>query len=87
MKAGNVEPPVGAGNFDAPMLVHDAKVPGTAELAKLKDHVTYTYAETLRGGRVDIVTADPVALQAVYAFLRFQITDHKTGDSLEVRRR
>jgi hypothetical protein len=77
----------GAGNFDAPMLVHDTKVPGTAELATLKDHITYTYAETPRGGRVDIVTADPVALQAVYAFLRFQIADHRTGDSLEVRRR
>jgi hypothetical protein len=77
----------GQGNFDAPMMVHDTKVPGTAELATLKDRVAYKYAETSKGGRVDITTADAEALKAVHAFLKFQITDHKTGDSLEVKKR
>jgi hypothetical protein len=78
----------GQGNFDAPMMVHDSKnVPGTAELARLKDKVKYTYVEAPKGGRVDIVTTDPAALKAVHEFMKFQISDHKTGDSLIVKKR
>lgn len=78
----------GLGNFDAPMMVHDSKnVPGTAELTRLKDKVKYTYVESAKGGRVDIVTTDPAALNAVHAFMKFQISDHKTGDSLVVKKR
>ena len=77
----------GAGNFEAPMLVHDTKVPGTAEMSKLKDRITYKYAETPRGGRVYINTNDAEALKAVHAFLKFQIADHRTGDSPDVRKR
>jgi hypothetical protein len=75
------------GNFEAPMLVHDTKVPGTAEMSKLKDRITYRYEKTPKGGRVNIMTTDAEALKAVHAFLKFQITDHRTGDSLEVRQR
>lgn len=77
----------GDGNFEAPMLVHETDVPGTEELAKRKDRVRYTYVETPRGGRVDIVTSDEEALAALYKFLRFQIRDHRTGDSMEVGKR
>jgi hypothetical protein len=56
-------------------------------MAKLKDRITYKYAETPKGGRVNITTSDAEALKAVHAFLKFQIADHKTGDSLEVRKR
>jgi hypothetical protein len=77
----------GDGNFEAPMLVHDTDVPGTAELAKRKDRVRYRYVETLRGGRVDIATSDEEALSALHEFLRFQIRDHRTGDSMEVGKR
>jgi hypothetical protein len=75
------------GDFSAPVLVHATDVPGTADLARLKDRVTYRYEETPRGGRVSIVTADPDALAALHQFLRFQIADHKTGDSPDVRPR
>jgi hypothetical protein len=77
----------GEGRFDAPMLVHDTVVPGTAELSRLKDVVAYTYVETPGGGRVDIVTTDPAALAAVHRFLAFQIADHATGDAGAVERR
>lgn len=77
----------GEGNFEAPMLVHDTDVPGTAELSKRKDLVRYTYVETPRGGRVDIVTNDEDALRALHQFLRFQIQDHETGDSMKVGKR
>ena len=75
------------GNFDTPMLVHQRKVPGTDALADHKAKITYTYKETPRGGRVDIVTSDPAALDAVHTFLKFQITDHKTGDPLTLSKR
>lgn len=78
----------GQGDFAAPMLVHDSKnVPGVAEMARLKEKIAYVYAETPPGGRVDIRTSDPAALKAVHEFLKFQIADHKTGDSLEIRKR
>ena len=77
----------GSGDFSTPMTVHDTNVPGTKELAALKDRVQYSYIETPAGGRVDIVTTDREALDAVHRFLRYQIADHKTGDSSEVSKR
>jgi hypothetical protein len=69
------------GNFDAPMLVHDAaNVPGTAVMTARKDKIAYTYVDTPAGGRVNIVTTDRDALAAVHAFLKYQIAEHKTGD-------
>jgi hypothetical protein len=76
-----------AGNFDEPMLVHDANVPGTSEMATMKDRLSYRFIETPNGGRVDIMTRDPDALAAVHTFLRFQISDHHTGDSTAIRKR
>lgn len=77
------------GNFDAPMLVHESKdVPGTKDLARLKDKVQYVCVETPLGGRVDIVTADKDGLAAAHAFLKFQIEDHQTGDkTIAVKRK
>jgi hypothetical protein len=78
----------GSGDFDVPMLVHDTKdIPGTAILSARKDTVTYRYRETPEGGRVDIITADTDTLQAVHAFLRYQIREHHTGDSGTVEQR
>lgn len=76
-----------AGNFDAPMLVHDTTVPGTPEMAKMKNRLTYRFVPTAKGGRVDITTMDPDALGAVHRFLRFQISEHHTGDSTTIRKR
>jgi hypothetical protein len=76
------------GQFDAPMLVHDTtNVPGAADLARLKSRLHYNFVETPAGGRVDIVTTDKEALAAVHAFLRFQITDHQTGDPVTAAKR
>ncbi len=77
-----------SGNFDAPMLVHDSNnVPGTKVMARLKDRIRYTYVEVPVGGRVNIVTSDGEALTAVHQFLKFQIAEHKTGDSIAVQPR
>jgi hypothetical protein len=69
-----------AGDFGKPMLTHAQVVPGTTEMTKLKDRITYRYAETPSGGQVRITTRDAAAMAAVHEFLRFQIADHQTGD-------
>src|SRR3954467_7021670 len=69
-----------AGDFNAPMLVHDRVPPGVPVLEKLKADVRYRYEEIERGGTVRITTKNPEALKALHEFLRFQIDDHRTGD-------
>jgi hypothetical protein len=78
----------GAGSFEAPVQIHGTKeVPGIAVLTALKGRVAYKYAETPNGGRVDITSSDPAAVAAVHDFLRYQIAEHKTGDSTSVAKR
>jgi hypothetical protein len=78
----------GDGNFEAPMLIHERKdVPGTARMTSLKNRIRYAYVETAKGGRLDIVTTDAEALAAVHEFMRFQIADHRTGDTTAVTKR
>jgi hypothetical protein len=75
------------GNFDTPMLVHDQVPPGVSVMQRLKAGISYVYEETVRGARVRISTSDKDALAAVHDFLRFQIKEHQTGDSLDVSSR
>jgi hypothetical protein len=76
------------GKFDAPMLVHDSQhVPGSDVLAHRKTAIRYVYRDTPQGGRVDIVTNDRTTLDAVHRFLRYQIEEHRTGDSTSVAKR
>jgi hypothetical protein len=73
------------GDFGAPVLVHDRVPPGAPAMRRLKSEISYAYEETERGARVRITTKSAEALAAIHDFLRFQITDHQTGDSLEVK--
>ncbi len=73
------------GDFDAPMFIHDTTPPGAPMMAKLRGQIRYLYADTPGGAKIQISTANPEALQAIHAFLRFQISDHQTGDATEVR--
>jgi hypothetical protein len=75
------------GNFKAPMLIHAQTPPGVQVMRRLKSEIKYDYEEAERGARVRIRTVNAEALAAVHEFLRFQIEDHKTGDSKEVRPR
>jgi hypothetical protein len=74
----------GNGDFTAPMFVHDGIPPGVTTMKLLKAKIRYKYEEISSGGRVRIESSDPVALAAIHDFLRFQITDHQTGDTLAV---
>lgn len=74
------------GDFIAPMLIHDQTPPGVAVMKQLKGEIKYKFEKTERGGLVRISTGNKTALAAVHEFLRFQIKDHRTGDSGEVSR-
>lgn len=74
-----------AGDFDVPMFIHDTAPPGAPVMAKLRDQIHYMYRDTASGAKVQITTANSEAIQAIHDFLRFQISDHQTGDSTEVR--
>lgn len=74
----------GDGNFSIPFAVHAQVPPGVEVLKRLKAAINYQYQETPLGGRVNISTNNPEALTAIHEFLRFQINDHETGDSLSV---
>jgi hypothetical protein len=73
------------GDFDIPMFVHDTVPPGVPEMKRLRRHIHYAFEETSNGGRVVISSADAKALTAIHRFLRFQIEDHKTSDTTDVR--
>jgi hypothetical protein len=75
------------GNFEAPMLIHATKVPGTDQMAAMKNRIRFAYVETPGGGRLDIFTSDAAALHAVHEFMKFQIADHRTGDTTAVTKR
>jgi hypothetical protein len=81
---GHIAKMFAAGNFNAPMLIHDQTPPGVPVMQSLKDQIEYRFETTERGALVRISTSNPDALQAIYSFLRFQIKEHKTGDSLAV---
>jgi hypothetical protein len=73
------------GKFDAPMFIHAQTPPGVPDMKRLKDEIKYEFAETERGGRVNLRTDNAEALAAIHDFLRFQIQEHRTGDPLEGR--
>jgi hypothetical protein len=74
-----------AGDFKDPMDVHAEEPPGVPVMEKLKNKITYRYEAIDRGGRVLIQTKDSNALEAVHEYLQYQIREHKTGDSTEVK--
>jgi len=81
---GHIATMFAAGDFSAPMLIHAQNPPGTEEMKRLRNAITYHLENTERGARIRITSKDPAALQAVHQFLRFQIADHQTGDDTEI---
>ena len=71
------------GDFSAPMFIHDGVPPGITTMKLMKSEIRYAYEEMPSGGRVRIKSGDPIAVASIHDFLRFQITEHQTGDALE----
>ncbi len=74
------------GAFDKPFATHAEVPPGVPALQRLKDRVAYTYENTERGGRVRIRTSHDEARAAIHEFLRYQIREHHTGDTMTIRK-
>jgi hypothetical protein len=72
------------GDFNVPMFIHDKTPPGASTMSKLRDQIHYQLEDTPHGARIEIVTKNKEALKAIHDFLRFQISDHKTGDSADI---
>jgi hypothetical protein len=72
------------GDFDIPMFVHDTVPPGVPEMKRLQEKIRYSFEETPKGGRVVIATTDEESRAAIHKFLKFQIEEHKTGDSIKI---
>ena len=82
---GHIARAFSEGDFDLPMFIHGRTPPGVETMKRLRDRIEYRSTETQAGARVEIRSDDPVARRAIHQFLRFQIRDHHTGDSLETR--
>src|SRR5438270_10525905 len=72
-------------DFNIPMFVHDKTPPGVDTMKKLKDQIKYKYESAESGGRVVISSANVEAVAAIHQFLKFQTTEHQTGDPVEVK--
>ena len=74
-----------SGNFTKPEEIHAGMPDGVDVMTELGAAVTYRYEELENGARVRIVTKDARGIDAVHRFLRFQISDHHTGDPANVK--
>jgi len=74
-----------SGDFNIPMFVHDQTPPGVSTMTKLKDQIHYKYESAENGGRVVISSANAEAVAAIHEFLKFQIQEHHTGDTTELK--
>jgi hypothetical protein len=68
------------GAFDKPFQTHGEVPPGVPEMQKSRQRIAFRYEDVPQGGAVRIDTRDARALDAVHAFLRYQIAEHRTGD-------
>lgn len=71
-----------SGDFNAPMLIHDRVPPGVPVMKKLRKQINYRVQDESSGSRIVISSENPKAVHAIHNFLRFQIQDHQTGDSI-----
>lgn len=66
------------GDFSTPAFVHGMKADGTDVMARKASAITYAVEERANGSTLRIRTADAEALQAVHAFIDFQVREHRT---------
>jgi hypothetical protein len=72
------------GNFAKPLEIHGRMPDGAEMMKEQRDAIEYRYEEIPNGARVRMTTKQNRARDAVHAFLRFQIGEHHTGNSLKI---
>ena len=70
-----------SGNFDTPAFVHMQHVPGSADMARGRGVIRYTFRPLRRGGELRIITSDTSARRAIHEFLAFQRAEHHAAGS------
>lgn len=75
-----------SGDFGIPAATHGETPPGAADMTRLRSHIDYAFERSAHGGAVTIRTSDAKALEAVHAFLRYQIREHRTGTPEQPKR-
>jgi hypothetical protein len=73
------------GNFEKPLMTHARTAAGADVRKRLAGEIRSAFKKAARGGVVRIETDDAAGRRAVHEFLRYQITEHSTGDPLTVR--
>jgi hypothetical protein len=68
------------GDFQKSQFVHDREPDGVAVMHDRAATISWKYEELPEGARVRIASSDAKSLEAIHAFLRFQIAEHRTGD-------
>jgi hypothetical protein len=76
----------GKGDFEKPLMTHGETPPGVADMQRYQAQIRYTFEPIDTGGVVRIATSSKPALKAVHQFLRYQITEHATGDKMTVHK-
>lgn len=72
------------GNYEIPMFIHDRIPPGVEVMRSSKELISFNFEELKNGAKITISSKDAEVLGAIHEFLKFQITDHRTGDPTEV---
>ena len=70
------------GDFGKPFQTHAEVPPGVRVMRKYARLISYRYEELPHGGIVHIRSADSRARHALHGFLRYQIAEHQTGDTI-----
>ncbi len=66
----------GRGDFEDPMALHGAAMPGVQDLAAGADRLEVEYQPLPDGGRITYRTADPALVTAVHRWFGAQLSDH-----------
>ena len=73
------------GDFSAPEHTHSRVPPGVPTMRRLRSVIRYKFEPIGGGGRLRMISRNPEALLAIHEFLKFQISDHHTGDPATVQ--
>ncbi|HEX8926526.1 MAG TPA: hypothetical protein VF786_12080 [Terriglobales bacterium] len=68
------------GSFEAEFVTGTTAPVSLANLKKLRDEVTFHAASSDVGYSLRMLTVNPQARDAIYDFMRYEITNRKTGD-------
>jgi hypothetical protein len=70
MHLSHIVPMLEAGDFEAPVLIHDRVPPGVPTPGRLKADVTWRYEDLNSGGRIRITTGNKEVLATVDEFFK-----------------